>query len=101
MVLEQTVTDIIFEHNRPVGVKLSSGEKLFGRDLIYSGTVWNLYGKLIDRQYLSLERARWAARQVPTYPSVVLYAQVDKAVIPPDTEPVEIGIICSAAANRR
>jgi prolycopene isomerase len=90
MVLEQTVTGINFEHNRPVGVELSSGEKLFGRDLIYSGTVWNLYGKLIDRQYLSLERARWAARQVPTYPSVVLYAQVNKAVIPPDTEPVEM-----------
>jgi prolycopene isomerase len=90
MVLEQEVIRIIFEHNRPVGVELSSGEKLFGRDLIYSGTVWNLYGKLIDRPYLSLAQARWAARQVPTYPSVVLYAEVDKAVIPLDTEPVEM-----------
>ncbi|PKM62109.1 MAG: FAD-dependent oxidoreductase [Firmicutes bacterium HGW-Firmicutes-4] len=90
MVLETEVTGILFEHNRPVGVELSSGEKIFGRDLIYSGTVWNLYGKLIDRPNLNLARARWAARQVPTYPSVVLYAQVDKVVIPPDTQPVEM-----------
>lgn len=90
MVLEKEVVKIIFEHNRPVGVVLSSGEAVYGRDLIYSGTVWNLYGKLIDRPNLSLERARWAARQVPTYPSVVLYAQVDKAVIPLDTQPVEM-----------
>lgn len=90
MVLETEVIGIIFEGNRPVGVELSSGEKMFGRDLIYSGTVWNLYGKLIDRPNLNLARARWAARQVPTYPSVVLYAQVDKAVIPPDTQPVEM-----------
>lgn len=90
MVFEQEVTKIVFEHNRPVGVELSSGEILFGQDLIYSGTVWNLYGKLINRRYLKLNRSRWAARQVPTYPSVVLYAQVDKVVIPGDTLPVEM-----------
>ena len=45
---------------------------------------------MIDRHYLSLDRARWAARLVPTYPSVVLYAQVDRAVIPKDTQPVEM-----------
>lgn len=90
MILEQEVTRIVFGKNKPVGVELTSGEKIFGRDLIYSGTVWNLYGKLIDRPNLSLDRARWAAKQVPTYPSVVLYAQVDKAVIPLDTQPVEM-----------
>lgn len=90
MVFEQEVTKIVFEHNRPVGVELSSGEILFGQDLIYSGTVWNLYGKLINRRYLKLNRSRWAARQVPTYPSVVLYAQVNKVVIPGDTLPVEM-----------
>jgi prolycopene isomerase len=32
----------------------------------------------------------WAANQVPTHPSVVLYAHVDKRVIPEDTAPVEM-----------
>jgi len=90
MLLEQEVIGIIFENNKPVGVQLTSREKIFSRDLIYSGTVWNLYDKLIDRRYLTLDRARWAARQVPTYPSVVLYAQVNKAVITADTQPVEM-----------
>jgi prolycopene isomerase len=90
MLLEKEVGRILFKNHQPVGVELTGGEKVLARDLIYSGTVWNLYGKLIDRQNTTLKRARWAALQVPTYPSVVLYAQVNKAVIPPDTQPVEM-----------
>lgn len=90
MLLKKEVTRILFENQQPVGVELAGGEKILARDLIYSGTVWNLYGKLIARQNTTLKRARWAARQIPTYPSVVLYAQVNRAVIPPDTQPVEM-----------
>lgn len=90
MLLEKEVTQILFKDKKPVGVELTDGEKIFTRDLIYSGTVWNLYGKLIGRPYLTLDRARWAAGQVPTYPSVVLYALVDRVVIPEGTQPVEM-----------
>ena len=90
MLLEKEVVKIIFKNNRPAGVKLDSGEEICARNLIYSGTVWNLYGKLIDEKYTSAKKRRWAEKQVPTYPSSVLYAQVDKRVIPDDTLPIEM-----------
>ena len=90
MLLEKEVTEIIFRDKKPAGVKLSSGEEIFARNLIYSGTVWNLYGKLIDETYTSAKTRQWAENQVPTYPSSVLYAQVDKRAIPDDTSPIEM-----------
>ncbi|NLM79152.1 MAG: FAD-dependent oxidoreductase, partial [Ruminococcaceae bacterium] len=64
--------------------------ELYAPDIIYSGTVWNLYDKLIDPKYSTDQRRKWAKRQVPTYPSVVLYAVVDKSAIPEDTAPIEM-----------
>jgi prolycopene isomerase len=90
MLLEKEVAKILFKDNKPVGVKLDSGEEIFAQNLIYSGTVWNLYGKLIDKAYTSEKLRNWAEKQVPTYPSSVLYAQVDKKVFPDDTAPIEM-----------
>ncbi len=90
MLMEQEVEKLIFAENKPVGVKLKSGQELFAKNIIYSGTVWNLYGKLIPKEYLTPAEITWAANLVPTYPSMVLYAYVDKAVIPIDTLPIEL-----------
>lgn len=90
MLLEKEVIKILFRDNKPAGVKLESGEEIFAHNLIYSGTVWNLYGKLIDKAYTSTKIRKWAENQIPTYPSSVLYAQVDKGVIPNDTSPIEM-----------
>lgn len=90
MVLEKEVTHILFTEGKPSGVELLSGEIMAADNLIYSGNVWNLYDGLIDRKYLPEERIDWAHKLVPTYPSVVLYAYVDKFVIPEDTLPIEM-----------
>jgi prolycopene isomerase len=90
MLLEREVVRILFSDNKPAGVKLTSDEEIFAPNLIYSGTVWNLYGKLIDKAYTSDKIRKWAENQVPTYPSSVLYAQVNKRVIPTDTSPIEM-----------
>lgn len=90
MVLESEVVRILFEGDRPSGVELDDGTSIYADNLIYSGTVWNLYGKLIDETRLSARRMEWAANQARTHPSVVLYAHVDKRVIPEDTAPVEM-----------
>lgn len=90
MLLEQEVVRIVFQDGRPAGVQLASGETMLADNLVYAGTVWNLYGKLIEPQYLTPARIEWAARQVPTFPSVVLYALVDRMVFPPDTAPIEM-----------
>ncbi len=90
MLLENEVVRILFSGGNPSGVELQSGTNIYADNLIYSGTVWNLYGKLIDKEHLTAERIKWAASQVPTHPSVVLYAHIDKRVIPEDTAPIEM-----------
>lgn len=90
MLLEKEVTSIFFENGKPAGVTLSDGRKLKAANIIYSGTVWNLYGKLLDPTHTTAKRRAWAQKQVPTYPSVVLYAVVDRSVIPADTAPIEM-----------
>jgi len=90
MVLEAEVVAIDFSNGRPSGVTLADGRTLTADQIIYSGTVWNLYGKLIDPALSTDEQRQWAAGQVPTYPSVVLYAVIDRSVIPEDTAPIEM-----------
>ncbi|MFU8796609.1 MAG: FAD-dependent oxidoreductase [Dehalococcoidia bacterium] len=90
MLLESEVVKILFNAERPSGVELQSGQQLYADNIIYSGTVWNLYGRLIDKTRLTAQRMEWAAGQVPTHPSVVLYAHIDKRVIPEDTAPIEM-----------
>lgn len=90
MLLEKKVISLIFKDGKPSGVKLDDGSELFAPDIIYSGTVWNLYGKLIDPANSTHKKREWAKKQVPTYPSVVLYAVVDRHTIPEDTAPIEM-----------
>ena len=90
MFLQREAVSILFQNGNPAGVKLDDGRELFAPDIIYSGTVWNLYGKLIDTKYSTEQQRKWAKRQAPTYPSVVLYAVVDNSAIPEDTAPIEM-----------
>lgn len=84
------VTQVLFGNGRADGGRTKDGREIFADDLIYSGTVWNLYSGLIGEPDVSPEKIKWALSQVPTYPSVVLYALVDADVIPADTQPVEM-----------
>lgn len=90
MLLEKEVVSLIFSDGKPAGVKLDDGSEVYAPDIIYCGTVWNLYGKLIDPTHTSPQKRAWADSQVPTYPSVVLYAVVDRKAIPEDTAPIEM-----------
>ena len=90
MLLEKEVLSLIFKDGKPAGVKLDDGRELFAPDIIYSGTVWNLYEKLIAPEHTTEQKKKWAENQIPTYPSVVLYAVVDRNAIPEDTAPIEM-----------
>ncbi len=81
---------LIFDDKNPVGVLLENGEQLYGEQIIYSGTVWNLYEKLLPWEKVTEQELTWERAQIPTYSSVVLYALVDSAVIPEDTCPIEM-----------
>lgn len=87
---EAEVVEILFQKDEPQGVRLQDGRVLYGKDVIYSGTVWNLYGKLLDPKVTTQKERAFAKKQVPTYPSVVLYAVVSKEAIPEDTAPIEM-----------
>lgn len=90
MLLSCEAVSLVFENNKPVGVSLDDGRTITAENIIYSGTVWNLYDKLINPKYSTQKRRDWAKAQVATYPSVVLYAVVDRHVIPEDTAPIEM-----------
>lgn len=79
-----------FRGDKPVAVLCKNGELIRADEFIYSGTVWNFYGKLIAPENTNAQKMQWAASQKPTYPSVVLYALVDRAAIPQNTQPVEM-----------
>jgi len=90
MYLGREAVSILLDSNKPSGVLLDDGTRLTASDIVYSGTVWSLYERLIDQAYSTKKRRDWAKRLVPTYPSIVLYAEVDRAVITADTAPVEM-----------
>lgn len=90
MILGCEVTRILFRDGKPAGVEMDGRNELFADQLVYSGTVWNLYGKLIDPVYLGSKDQTRLFQQIPTLPSVVLYTCVDRKVIPGDTAAVEM-----------
>lgn len=85
-----TVKEILFEQRKAMGVRTEDGTMYQAEDVIYSGTVWNLYGLLIPAQKTTKKRRQWAKAQQPTYPSVVLYALVNRIAIPAGAQPVEM-----------
>ncbi|MDY0208905.1 MAG: NAD(P)/FAD-dependent oxidoreductase [Bacilli bacterium] len=89
MYLEKEVVKIVFVDHKPSGVLLDDGSVINADNIIYSGTVWNLYEKLIDERYTTKKCRTWAKHLVPTYPSVVLYTVVDRNIIPEGTAPLK------------
>jgi len=92
MIYEKEVKEILIENGRATGVLLDDGQHIYGDNIIYSGTVWNLYDKMIDKKHSNPERREWAKKLSPTYPSVVFFAHVDANVIPEGTTPIEMFI---------
>lgn len=90
MILSTVVNEILFKEGKAIGVKCDNGLIYTAKYVIYSGTVWNLYDKLISSKVSSRKRREWAKAQVMTYPSVMIYLTVDKEVIPEDTAPLEM-----------
>lgn len=90
MLMETEVKQIVFKDEKPFGVQVTSGEIFEADDIVYSGTVWNLYEKLIPQSLLSAKDLKWERNLIPTYPSVVLYAHVNKEAIPDGTANIEM-----------
>jgi prolycopene isomerase len=89
MIMNREVVRIDFRNGGPSGVTLDNGDRLEAGEIIYSGTIWNLYGKLLPTEARS-KKVSWVKNPVPTYPSVMIYTCVDSGVVPEDTQPVEL-----------
>ena len=98
MIYGHKVVSLRYYASQPFGVQLDSGKTLFAPYIIYSGTVWNLFGELLDPAFAPRDRRAWAARQEPTFPSIVLYATVCKSAIPADAVPVEM-LACNTSCT--
>lgn len=90
MIAEHEVVSILFDQGKPYGVLLDDGSQYTADQIIYSGTVWNLYDKLLPKEHTTEKQRQWAKNQEPTYPSVALYTLVDKEVVESDTLAVEM-----------
>lgn len=89
MIMDREAVSILFTGGVPSRVILDDGRIIKGAEIIYSGTVWNLFGRLIPPEIPVKKRAERMAAEA-TYPSVVLYALVDSGAIPEDALPVEM-----------
>jgi prolycopene isomerase len=91
MVYNNYVKQILFDGDKVCGVLAETGEGEIKHEtdaVVYAGTVWDLYGKLIPEDVSDNKTREWAKDIIPTYPSVVLHCLVDEAVIPKGTQPI-------------
>lgn len=70
--------------------RLADGTRIEADYFIYSGTVWNLYQRLLPRHAVPSSLARKVAASVPTPASIILYATVRREAFPSGTGPVEM-----------
>ena len=84
------VKKILIEDGAAIGCQLDNGIKLYCKTLISNATVWNLYGKLIDRENISTKKFNWAKNFRPSYSIFAVYLGVNSDVIPKDTKPTQI-----------
>jgi prolycopene isomerase len=89
VVYHEKVEQIYFNGERAAGVKLSDGRIIYADRVVSDTTVWNLYDYLIPQEKVTSQQHQWANSLISTYPAMVLYAAVEKAVFPADTQPVE------------
>ncbi|MBN1921156.1 MAG: FAD-dependent oxidoreductase [Anaerolineae bacterium] len=87
---EETVTRILVADGRASGVETASGNRIMARDIIFSGTVWNLYRQLLPREIMPKGLLEKVEALIPTFPSSVLVGVVDASAVPPDAHPVEM-----------
>ncbi len=80
------VSQILLERGKAIGVRLTTGEQLYGDRIVSNATRWDTFGKLLPNQPLSRSEAAWQQRYQPSPSFLSLHLGVNAIVIPPDTE---------------
>ena len=82
-----------FEEDSPHNVILEDDRGTYPVEcdnIIYGGTLYNLYANLAKASALSVKKLREVQSLEMTYPSVVLYCIVDREALPEGTLPIEM-----------
>jgi prolycopene isomerase len=93
MLYNHYVKQILFNGEKVSGLlaETREGEVKYETDaVVYAGTVWDRYGKLIPEDVSDHKTREWAKNIIPTYPSVILHCLVDESVIPEGTQPIQM-----------
>ncbi|KAF9592613.1 hypothetical protein IFM89_016261 [Coptis chinensis] len=80
------VTNIILEHGKAVGVKLSDGREFFSKTIISNATRWDTFGKLLKKQDLPKEEENFQRVYVKAPSFLSIHMGVKADVLPPDTD---------------
>ena len=115
LLMQREAVRIVFERNEPCGIVCRRAERfsqgpndageapvrredatrttescLFADAIVYSGNVWDLYGRLLPPDKVARRQRAWAENLVPTASSAVLYLVVDADAVSSDALPVEM-----------
>lgn len=80
------VTNIILEHGKAVGVRLSDGREFFGKTIISNATRWDTFGKLLKGETLPKEEENFQKVYVKAPSFLSIHMGVKAEVLPPNTD---------------
>ncbi|KAL9399797.1 hypothetical protein Peur_008758 [Populus x canadensis] len=80
------VTNIILEHGKAVGVRLSDGREFFSKTIISNATRWDTFGKLLKGETLPKEEENFQKVYVKAPSFLSIHMGVKAEVLPPDTD---------------
>ncbi|KAI5585853.1 hypothetical protein BDE02_06G172500 [Populus trichocarpa] len=79
-------TNIILEHEKAVGVRLSDGREFFAKTIISNATRWDTFGKLLKGETLPKEEENFQKVYVKAPSFLSIHMGVKAEVLPPDTD---------------
>ncbi|XP_021776036.1 prolycopene isomerase, chloroplastic-like [Chenopodium quinoa] len=80
------VKNIILEHGKAVGVRLSDGSEYNARTIISNATRWDTFGKLLKAENLPKEEEDFQKLYVKAPSFLSIHMGVKAEVLPPDTD---------------
>ncbi|KAJ6914499.1 prolycopene isomerase [Populus alba x Populus x berolinensis] len=80
------VTNIILEHGKAAGVRLSDGREFFSKTIISNATRWDTFGKLLKGETLPKEEENFQKVYVKAPSFLSIHMGVKAEVLPPDTD---------------
>ncbi|KAF2289586.1 hypothetical protein GH714_037310 [Hevea brasiliensis] len=80
------VTNVILEHGKAVGVRLSDGREFFAKTIISNATRWDTFGKLLKGEKIPKEEENFQKVYVKAPSFLSIHMGVKADVLPPDTD---------------